>query len=417
MDMEQKLLVLEQENAALRQENQALHKELLQRRMERAVQDDRLSQCLTEELDRYFGDAVAPWFMCIIFHGGKPAEKTVPPCSPVTDVAKAYAPTLNVFGIPYFFEVRGYVVCLLNITLPPEREIEALGADIGLFIKTALEKRHLQTADKTGVAHISMSHISKMEAGPRMLYRSAADVAERRTTGSGLVCTENELATQPGPEGETALSLELSFWRQIQQHAFFDAAVTLDRLISVGSLAQGSLERTLATVFSRMELVLHTITRESSIDLLHSSDFSHMLPKLSQAKTYQEMRDTAYDILATLEDLFFTPKNTRNKKMPAIERYIKAHYAEQTLGAAALSQEFRISTSYLSRIFKADMGISVVDYIHNVRISAAKELLQETACTLDEIALKVGFSNRWVFMRVFKKLEGMTPGEFRQQLQ
>ena len=84
------------------------------------------------------------------------------------------------------------------------------------------------------------------------------------------------------------------------------------------------------------------------------------------------------------------------------------------MGAAALSLEFRISTSYLSRIFKADMGVSVVDYIHSVRISAAKELLRGTADTLDEIALQTGFSNRWVFMRVFKKLEGMTPGEFRQ---
>lgn len=414
MDRTERLSALERENAALRQENQMLHEELLRHRMERAVHDDQLSQCLMDELPRFFGTPAAPWFMCIIFHGGKPARAAVPNYSPVAAVEEAYAPVLHAFGAPYFFEVRGDVVCLLNLTLSPNRDPEATGADIGMFIKTALEKYREQTSKQTGVSHISMSHISKMKGGPRMLYRSASDVAERRTTDSEAVCTEYELTDRSGSGEDHLLSLELIFWRQVQQHTFFDAATTLDRLIAAVSLEQGSLERTLASVFSRMELVLHTMIQENGTELNQSPDVSQMLSRLSQVKTYQEMRDIAYDILATLEDLFFTPQNTRNKKMPAIERYIKAHYMEQSMGAAALSLEFRISTSYLSRIFKADMGVSVVDYIHSVRISAAKELLRGTADTLDEIALQTGFSNRWVFMRVFKKLEGMTPGEFRQ---
>ena len=73
----------------------------------------------------------------------------------------------------------------------------------------------------------------------------------------------------------------------------------------------------------------------------------------------------------------------------------------------------RISTSYLSRIFKADMGIGLVDYIHKIRVDAAKAALVSTDATIDEVAAAVGFSNRWVFMRVFKKLEGTTPGTFR----
>ncbi len=414
MENRQELLALQQENAALRRENETLRREMLQARMERAVQDDQLSRQLMHELPDFFGEAVTPWFMCLLFHGGASEPRETPVQSPLRAVAQAYEQMLEAFGKPYFFEVRGTVVCLLNVTLPAQRDIRQTGADLSMFLKTALLRTHQKTAAKTGVSHISMSHISNMEEGPRRLFRSAVGVSERRTGQSEAVCTQYEFSPSAQPDVERPLSLELIFWRQIQQHAFFDAATTLDRLIAAGSSAHGSLERTLASVFSRMELVLHTIAQERGTALEQTPDFSQMLPKLSQAKTYQEMRDTAYDILATLEDQFFTPQDTRNKKMPVIEQFVQTHYAEQTLGAASLSQEFRISTSYLSRIFKADMGVSVVDYIHSVRISAAKELLRGTACTLDEIALQTGFSNRWVFMRVFKKLEGMTPGEFRQ---
>ena len=93
-------------------------------------------------------------------------------------------------------------------------------------------------------------------------------------------------------------------------------------------------------------------------------------------------------------DAFFT--------MAAIEQYIHQHYADPSLGTALISEEFKISTSYLARIFKADKGVSVTDYIHSVRTDAAKELLRTTTLSLDKVASKVGFSNRWVLIRIFK---------------
>ncbi len=77
--------------------------------------------------------------------------------------------------------------------------------------------------------------------------------------------------------------------------------------------------------------------------------------------------------------------------MPAIEKFIQQNYTDPNLGAASLSEEFRISTFYLSRIFKADMGMGVLDYIHRVRIDAARELLISTDLTLDDVAQKTDF--------------------------
>lgn len=101
--------------------------------------------------------------------------------------------------------------------------------------------------------------------------------------------------------------------------------------------------------------------------------------------------------------------------MPAIERFIQQNYTDQNLGAASISEEFRISTSYLSRIFRMDTGMGVVDYIHQVRIDAARKLLVTTNLSMEDIAVQSGFSNRWGFLRVFKELEGTTPGAYRLQ--
>ena len=173
------------------------------------------------------------------------------------------------------------------------------------------------------------------------------------------------------------------------------------------------MEQDRAAVFSRMELVLSAALEGFVEEPTQDAKFSLLLRELSRAGTFQQLRDTAYDILATLEDQLYTPPNARNRKMPQIEQYIREDYANPALCATSIAERFRISPSYLSRIFKADMGVGLVDYIHQIRIEAAKVALRNTYATIDEVATTVGFSNRWVFMRVFKKLEGTTPGAYR----
>lgn len=425
MYKEQQILRLQEENAALRKENEVL-KSIIQRDcMERIIKDDQLSQQTSNHMEEFYPDPLAPWFICILFYGSRPAHEpprpeteAESPMSPLEMISTAFQDTLENYGQAYFFEVSGTIVCLLNAELEaaPEDTPEA-GRAFCTELRDALSETHRLTYKQTAVSHIAISHASRMEQGPRFLYRSAISVAERRTTDSSAVCME-EAWIMPSREPLTQIfSLEPLFWRQIQQHAFYDAATTLDQLIQLTSLDQGSLERTLASVFSRMEMVLQTTVQEQGGDPMRDSEFAPMLPALSEAKTYQEMREVCYDILATLEDRFYTPPNARNKKMANIESYITANYTDQMMSATSIAEQFKISPSYLSRIFRADMGIGIVEYIHRIRVDAAKEFLKDESLTMDAVAVKAGFSNRWVLTRVFKKIVGMTPGAFRSSLQ
>ena len=414
---------LRQENEALRREIKQLRQQATRNKMERAIHDDRLSQQIAGEMEQFYPKPIGPWYLCILFSGQVPqinSERQQEPApldaEPLMLITAAFSEVLERYGQPFFFELGGTVACLLNID--PDRNVDHTPAVQLAFLeefRDAVLQTYLASSSTASISHIDISHISRLEQGPRVLYRSAASVAEQRCSGSPVVCIE-EAQDMPSREALMQIfSLEPLFWRQIQQHAFYDAATTLESLLQLTCLEQRDLERTRATVFSRMETVLQAVARENGQDPMHTPELSNLLPAISRVQTYQEICEVSYDILATLEDQFYTPPNVRNKKMIAIEKFIADHYTDQMMSAASIAEQFKISPSYLSRIFKADMGIGIVEYIHRIRIEFAKKLLMRNDLTMDTVAVASGFSNRWVLTRVFKKVCGMTPGDYRSQ--
>lgn len=94
-------------------------------------------------------------------------------------------------------------------------------------------------------------------------------------------------------------------------------------------------------------------------------------------------------------------------------RYIEAHYARKiTLDEVA--KHVFLNRSYLSQIFKKEVGVSFGDYIENFRVERAKFLIQEGNHSMSEIAEAVGFSNQNYFTKVFKKATGVSPLKFRR---
>ncbi|MBW7452587.1 AraC family transcriptional regulator [Paenibacillus sepulcri] len=97
-----------------------------------------------------------------------------------------------------------------------------------------------------------------------------------------------------------------------------------------------------------------------------------------------------------------------------VKQYVKDNYANPDLSLNQLSDEFNLSTRYLSRLFKDEFGEKFVDYLVRVRLEKAKELLRETKDPVHEVALKVGYIHAFSFIRMFKNNEGITPGDYRK---
>lgn len=93
--------------------------------------------------------------------------------------------------------------------------------------------------------------------------------------------------------------------------------------------------------------------------------------------------------------------------------YIDSHYNEK-LYIKDVAKSVAMSESYFSYFFKNVTNFSFVEYLNNVRINKAKELLENSAVSVSDICDAVGFSDEAYFNRVFKKLTGLSPTAYRK---
>ncbi len=96
-----------------------------------------------------------------------------------------------------------------------------------------------------------------------------------------------------------------------------------------------------------------------------------------------------------------------------VKRYINEHFAED-ISLNTLSNVFFIHPIYLSRLFKEKTGVNFIDYVTEVRISNAKELLKNHALKIYDICQMVGYDSPRYFSKLFKNTTGMTPKEFKK---
>ena len=97
-----------------------------------------------------------------------------------------------------------------------------------------------------------------------------------------------------------------------------------------------------------------------------------------------------------------------------INKYIEENYADPTLSVGKIGQHFYFSAAYCSRIYKNQTGESMLDVINQTRIKHAVELLDTTNMSIEAISAKTGFTSNTVFIRIFKKYQGITPGKYKE---
>lgn len=96
--------------------------------------------------------------------------------------------------------------------------------------------------------------------------------------------------------------------------------------------------------------------------------------------------------------------------------FIGKNYTEPGFGVKNVVEELKIDRSYLYRLFINEMGVSVSDYITRRRILKAEVLLSNSDISVKDVAYSCGFADQMYFSRVFKKLNGKTPTQFREMI-
>lgn len=147
---------------------------------------------------------------------------------------------------------------------------------------------------------------------------------------------------------------------------------------------------------------------------------------LAMSRSYQEKIFTFHNI----EELCLWLAEATNELMNSIfkfadarhanamhlcTQYIDTHYFEK-ITLEDLAQKVYLSTPYLSRIFKEEIGTTFNNYLNQVRISKSKSLLQCDNLRLTDISIAVGFEDQSYFTKVFKRITGITPNKYRDKL-
>ena len=117
---------------------------------------------------------------------------------------------------------------------------------------------------------------------------------------------------------------------------------------------------------------------------------------------------------ALLDRVFQDQQPRRDILYPAMQ-YIQAHLADPELSVASLAAEASISEVYFRKLFLAQYDITPKQYILNIRIQRAKDLLSGSGESVSAIAEKCGFSSLYHFCRIFKNKTGTTPTQYARE--
>lgn len=161
------------------------------------------------------------------------------------------------------------------------------------------------------------------------------------------------------------------------------------------------------------------------IHAFHMSQFTDLLTTIYAISTSDDsLRDmhineklirlvTLINEEAEIKD---TGNHANNKKLDInqVKQYLDEHYHER-ITLDELSSSFFINKFYLTRVFKETYGTTINNYILSHRITESKQLLRFTDYSIEHISETVGMEDAGYFARAFKKIEGISPTEYRKQ--
>lgn len=184
--------------------------------------------------------------------------------------------------------------------------------------------------------------------------------------------------------------------------------VDLTKLMSGQGTAPGRLECN-----SAMEL-----HKERYLEVIY--DILHLVQEIRQQENVcahvREMK-WSYQLLEHLLRDFRVETEPEGTEFPMMQNmlfYISQHYTEAlTLGE--LAEQFYVSSSYVSKMFRVKLGTSFLKYINEIRLLHAAGQLRDTKKTIDQIAEESGFKNARSFSTKFREYYQILPSEYRRQ--
>lgn len=231
------------------------------------------------------------------------------------------------------------------------------------------------------------------------------------------------------------------FYRDVQKldnrKYFYDIYVRFQLLAQSMRIQEEQWKEKFADVFRIMKecrlsrddvarLLLFFISQFEHQESINSQDqlrgyqvrLEQMKAQIDQFEEIEQLQNRFYSELTELLEAIKTDRLQRKQHhlIHEIREYIEAHFTDSNLSLELFNDKFGIGVKNLSKLFKEEFGVNFIDYLTHLRIERAKSLLLETDRPVQEIAEEVAYSGAIAFGRVFKRIVGVTPSVYREQI-
>lgn len=225
----------------------------------------------------------------------------------------------------------------------------------------------------------------------------------------------DDLKTPPQLDEEMQKK-ESVFLHALKEGAQENALLALDELLSLIRSRYADQPLMQYYRFRITESLVHFVSQEdlSGVDSKACASASSLLVKAlstGQMAQYEEALQGAVKILCALQQ-----KKTaamENDTINHVRLFMRNNIANPMLSLEMLAGQLGFSPSYWSNYFRETIGLPFPEYIWEMRLRLAKQLLQETDMPIKAIVAEIGYVDVSSFIRKFKQAEGLTPGQYR----
>ena len=151
-----------------------------------------------------------------------------------------------------------------------------------------------------------------------------------------------------------------------------------------------------------------------SLPIQSSDTYIKDFEKMKALSLFEENRAKMMSVFYNILHRLSTESSVRNVILPAI-RYIESNYQNPKLSNAELAEQCNISEVYFRKIFTETYKTTPKQFIVDIRINKAKQLLSDGFLNVGAVAEECGFSNQYHFCRLFKEKTGFTPTEYMKR--
>ena len=327
--------------------------------------------------------------------------------------------TINIFEeivnrnhIGYMVELEGMLACIVNFRNKEEssKDCENKGDYPGMLeiVKEAqqiiLDKFHFHT-------EVSISDIHEHMPGISTAYQEAIEAMEY------MLVMGNRQVVQYGDFKNSQYSYYYSIASEqklsnfIKTGSFKEAEIMLDEIFKTSFMhSHFSIEIIKCMMFDIVSTIIKTVNDICDVTFLESLQ---PVKCLNSCRSVLEMKKQIVDMVRLVCEYVSQNNHNDHQLSDDIISFINRNYQDINLDISMIGNKFSRNASYLSTLFKDQTGENLLDCINKTRLDKAKQLLKEGDLNIQEIAHLTGYSNSTVFIRNFRKYEGITPGKYK----